>query len=138
MPSAEAGRARRSAGSEPILVAPEDLAGERCEACTGATPRIGPQEGRELATALDASWQISETALQREFRFKSFNAAFGLATRVALLAESEGHHPDLEIGWGRLLVRFTTHAIGGLSRNDFISAAKVDRIHGGEPGPSGL
>ena len=138
MPSAEARRARRSAGSEPIRVAPGGLARERCEACTAATPRIGTQEALELATALDASWQVSETALQREFRFKSFNAAFGLATRVALLAENEGHHPDLEIGWGRLLVRFTTHAIGGLSRNDFISAAKVDRIHGGEPRPSAL
>ncbi len=114
----------------PIGIVGEDLARERCEACTGATPRIGADEARELAAQLDAGWRIGENAIEREFTTKSFNAAFGLATRVALLAESQGHHPDMQVGWGRLLVRFTTHAIEGLSRNDFVMAARVDRIAG--------
>jgi 4a-hydroxytetrahydrobiopterin dehydratase len=117
---------RTSTGT--IQIVGEDLARERCEACTGATPRIGPDEARELAAALDDGWRIGEDAIEREFRLKSFNAAFGLATRVALLAENQGHHPDLEVGWGRLVVRLTTHAIKGLSRNDFVMAAKIDRI----------
>ena len=75
-----------------------------------------------------AGWVIGETSIERVFALKGFNAAFGLATRVALLAESQGHHPDLEVGWGRLAVRFTTHAIGGLSQNDLVMAAKVERI----------
>ena len=112
----------------PIRIVGDDLARERCEACTGATPRIGPDEARELAAALDEGWRIGEHAIEREFTSKSFNAAFGLATRVALLAESQGHHPAMQIGWGRLVVRFTTHAINGLSRNDFVMAAMVDRI----------
>ena len=117
---------RRSVGS--IRIVGQDLARERCEACTGATPRIGADEARELAAELDEGWRIGENAIEREFSSKSFNAAFGLATRVALLAESQGHHPDMQVGWGRLVVRFTTHAIKGLSRNDFVMAAMVDRI----------
>jgi 4a-hydroxytetrahydrobiopterin dehydratase len=112
----------------PIRIVGDDLARERCEACTGATPRIGTDEARELSAQLDAGWRVGENAIEREFTSKTFNAAFGLATRVALLAESQGHHPDMEVGWGRLLVRFTTHAIKGLSRNDFVMAARVDRI----------
>jgi len=50
---------------------------------------------------------------------------------VALLAEAQGHHPELEIAWGRLDIRFSTHSIGGLSRNDFIRAARIDRLAGG-------
>ena len=127
------GSARTAA--QPIRML-DELATERCEACTGATPRIEPEEARELAGALDPAWQVGEKALEREFRSKSFNAAFGLATRVALLAESQGHHPDLEVGWGRLLVRLTTHAIDGLSRNDFIMAARIDRLARGEAKPA--
>lgn len=117
---------RNSGG--PIQIIAEDLSRERCEACTGATPRIGADEANELAAGLDEAWRIGENAIEREFRSKSFNAAFGFATRVALLAENQGHHPDLEVGWGRLVVRLTTHAIKGLSRNDFVMAAKIDRI----------
>lgn len=114
-----------------------DLAHERCVPCTGATPRIESEEARSLAADLDPDWRLTESTIEREFRFKTFNAAFGLATRVALLAEAEGHHPDLEVGWGRLVVRLTTHAIGGLSRNDFVLAAKIDRITAAGPKGSG-
>ena len=64
----------------------------------------------------------------REFAFSTFGAAFGLATRVALLAEGQNHHPALDVAWGRLTVTWTTDAIGGLSANDVIMAAKVDRL----------
>jgi 4a-hydroxytetrahydrobiopterin dehydratase len=106
------------------------LTREKCVACTGETPGIDPEEAAILGAELDDAWQVGGDALTREFRFKTFNAAFGLATRIALLAEAEGHHPDLEVGWGRLVVRLTTHAISGLSRNDFIMAAKIDRLAG--------
>ena len=98
--------------------------------CNAGTPRLSPDEARAEAGGLESEgWTIGETALERTFEFRNFNAAFGLATRVALLAEREGHHPDLEIGWGRLRVRLTTHAIGGLSRNDLVMAAKIGRLH---------
>jgi 4a-hydroxytetrahydrobiopterin dehydratase len=104
------------------------LTREKCVACTGETPGIGPDEAAVLAAELDDAWVVGDDALTREFHVETFNAAFGLATRIALLAEAEGHHPDLEVGWGRLAVRLTTHAISGLSRNDFIMAAKIDRL----------
>lgn len=105
-----------------------ELAKERCTSATAETPLIGRQEAIELMAALSPEWQLGETSIERRFELRTFNAAFGLATRVALLAEAQGHHPDLAIGYGRLDIRLSTHAIGGLSRNDFIMAAKIDRL----------
>ena len=88
-------------------------------------------EARPLAGSIAREWSVDGTQIRREFTFKTFNAAFGLATRIALLAESQNHHPELEVAWGRLVVRLTTHSVGGLSRNDFIMAARIDRLAGG-------
>ena len=114
--------------TQPIEIV--DLSSERCVDCRPGTPTLAPEVVRELAAGLNADWVVSEKWIERTFAFKSFNAAFGLATRVALLAEAQGHHPDLEVGWGRLHVRLSTHAIGGLSRNDLIMAARIDRLAG--------
>jgi 4a-hydroxytetrahydrobiopterin dehydratase len=67
-------------------------------------------------------------AIRREFRFRNFAAAMRFAWKVGELSEAEGHHPDLSVGWGYCTVVFRTHAIHGLQENDFIMAAKVDRI----------
>jgi 4a-hydroxytetrahydrobiopterin dehydratase len=69
-------------------------------------------------------------SLSREFRFDDFGGAFGLVARVALLAEAEGHHPRAELEWGRAAFTTTTHNANGLTRNDFILAAKIDQIAG--------
>ena len=66
--------------------------------------------------------------LRREFKFPNFRDAFGFVARVALVAESEAHHPDIELGWGRAQFELTTHAACGLTRNDFVMAAKIDRL----------
>ena len=92
------------------------------------TPPLTTNETHLLAGAIAREWQVDGDEIRREFTFKTFNAAFGLATRIALLAEAQNHHPQLEVGWGRLLVRLTTHSVGGLSRNDFIMAARIDRL----------
>jgi 4a-hydroxytetrahydrobiopterin dehydratase len=105
------------------------LASEKCEACTRDTPVLSPAAVETLRRDLHADWTVqSNTMLRREFRFSNFNAAFTRATSIAMLAEGEGHHPDMLVGWGRLVVELTTHAIGGLSRNDFILAAKIDQL----------
>jgi 4a-hydroxytetrahydrobiopterin dehydratase len=105
------------------------LAAEKCEACTRATPVLAPDEVEALLRDLHEDWTVqSNTLLRREFRFPTFNAAFTRATSIAMLAEGEGHHPDMRVGWGRLVVELTTHAIEGLSRNDFILAAKIDQL----------
>jgi 4a-hydroxytetrahydrobiopterin dehydratase len=103
------------------------LAREHCEACTGSTPTVTGPELQELYGQLSSEWEVDgEVRLRRRLRFRDFAAAFATATRVALIAEGEGHHPDMEVGWGRLEIELTTHAVKGLTRNDFILAAKVD------------
>ena len=92
------------------------------------TRPLTAEEAAELAAGLDPAWHVDGDHLSREFRFPTFAAAFGLATRIALLAESQNHHPTIEIGWGRLVVTWSTDAIGALSENDFVMAARVDRL----------
>jgi 4a-hydroxytetrahydrobiopterin dehydratase len=107
----------------------EELAKRHCQACVPGTPPIEEARAVELEAQLDPAWsREGTTRLRREFRFRNFRDAFGFTARVALLAESEGHHPDLELGWGRVAVTLTTHAAGGLTDNDFILAAKIDRL----------
>jgi 4a-hydroxytetrahydrobiopterin dehydratase len=119
--------------SEPQLelTTPESLSSERCAELRAGTPPLTMEDARLLAGAIAREWTVDGGQIRREFTFKSFNAAFGLATRIALLAESQNHHPELEVAWGRLVVCLTTHSVGGLSRNDFIMAARIDRLAGG-------
>ena len=73
----------------------------------------------------------SATRMERRFRFKDFRAAFAFVARIAELAEAEGHHPDISFGWGYAVVSLRTKKIKGLHENDFIMAAKLDRIANG-------
>ena len=109
---------------------PANLAEQRCVAADESTPRLVPEEITRLAPGLDPAWRVTDDRLLRDFAFPTFAAAFGLATRIALLAEGQNHHPTLEIAWGRLTVTWTTDAIGAISANDLIMAAKVDRLVG--------
>ena len=113
-------------GAKPVT--PELLARERSADIPAGTAPLTPDEAGALAVGVAGEWQIDKGEIRREFTFKTFNAAFGMATRIALLAEAQGHHPELEVGWGRLVVRLSTHSVGGLSRNDFIMAARIDRL----------
>ncbi len=87
----------------------------------------------EAANALLAQlqgWAINEdgVAISREFRFKNYYQTMAFVNAVAWMAHQEDHHPDLEVGYNRCLVRYSTHAVGGLTDNDFICAAKVDAL----------
>src|SRR4030095_2276847 len=94
----------------------------------GASP-VAEDKARELDAQVDRAWRRDGTRrLSREFRFGDFRDAFGFATRVALLAEREFHHPELTVSWGSLVVTLWTHTVNGLSRNDYIIAAKIDRL----------
>jgi 4a-hydroxytetrahydrobiopterin dehydratase len=90
---------------------------------------MGPEEAERLVAQVPG-WTLEEEAkvIRREFRFRNFTEAMGFARQVGELAEAEGHHPDLSVGWGYCTVRFRTHAIRGLHENDFIMAAKVSRL----------
>ncbi|MFN2592985.1 MAG: 4a-hydroxytetrahydrobiopterin dehydratase [Candidatus Dormibacteria bacterium] len=105
------------------------LAREHCEACDGSTPVASDEDVARLRGDLSEDWSVADgERLHRSLRFKDFSAAFAMATRVALLAEAEGHHPEMTVGWGHLDIELTTHAAGGLTRNDFILAARIDAL----------
>jgi 4a-hydroxytetrahydrobiopterin dehydratase len=107
----------------------DKLASRHCVACGPGTPPVGEQEAADLQRLVDPAWERdSNQSIRRRFAFGNFRDAFGFATRVGLLAEAEGHHPDFELGWGRVVISLTTHAAGGLTDNDFIMAAKIDLL----------
>ena len=101
---------------------------QRCEACTGATPLLTDAELERLRAQLHPDWQVEgdPRRLRRDIRTRDFITAFALATRVALYAESVGHHPDLNVSWGRLQVVIWTHKAKGLTRSDLVFAAHAD------------
>jgi 4a-hydroxytetrahydrobiopterin dehydratase len=106
------------------------LADRRCVPCEGGVrPYTGAQAQAALAK-LDTGWRLdgSTTAIQREYRFKDFYRTMSFVNAVAHIANLEDHHPDLEVGYNYCRIRYSTHAIAGLSENDFICAAKVDRL----------
>jgi 4a-hydroxytetrahydrobiopterin dehydratase len=107
---------------------PAKLASQRCAPADAEIPALSNEEIQRLRSGVDVNWLLESDRLVREFRFATFSAAFGLATRIALLAEGQGHHPTMEIAWGWLRVAWTTDAIGAISINDMIMAAKVDRL----------
>lgn len=108
-----------------------DLATRHCEPCSGDTP---PLEGDDLEPYVDElsdRWTVEdEHHLVGEFEFDDFVGALEFTNRVGELAEEEGHHPEICLTWGRATVRIWTHAIDGLSDNDFILAAKIDEGEG--------
>jgi len=96
----------------------------------GVQPLTGDQEVPLLAQL--PGWQVEEAAghrqLARAFRFRDFVAAVAFVNRIVPVAEAEGHHPDLLVTWGRVRVQLWTHAAGGLTENDFVLAARIDRL----------
>jgi 4a-hydroxytetrahydrobiopterin dehydratase len=105
-----------------------DLADEHCQEYPEGTPPLSEAEAEELNQHVPAWQRDGNQALRREFSFPDFREAFGLVARVALVAEAESHHPKIELEWGRAAFRTWTHTASGLSRNDFILAAKIDRL----------
>ena len=109
---------------------PGRLAAAKIAPADASTSPLSSDELERLRPGLDGAWHVDDRRLVRVFRFPTFAAAFTLATRIALLAEGANHHPTLTLSWGRLEVAWSTDAIGGLSANDVIMAARVDRLVG--------
>jgi 4a-hydroxytetrahydrobiopterin dehydratase len=107
-----------------------DLAKKRCIPCEEGGEPLTPAQAEGLLSELHDDWMVVDDAhmLVREFRFKNFAEALAFANKVGAVAEEENHHPDLTVGWGRVGVELSTHAIHGLSENDFVLAAKIDEI----------
>ena len=102
-----------------------------CTPCRGGVPPLTRGEAEALQ-AQTPEWAVFDDAhrIERTFRFKNFREALTFVQRVGELAESEGHHPDINFGWGYATVSLRTKKIKGLHENDFIIAAKIDRLDG--------
>jgi 4a-hydroxytetrahydrobiopterin dehydratase len=107
-----------------------ELAARRCKPCEGGTPALTRAGAQSLLAQLSGAWALSEDAraIRREFSFRDFYRTMSFVNALAHIANIEDHHPDLEVGYNYCRVTFTTHAIRGLSENDFVCAAKVDLI----------
>jgi 4a-hydroxytetrahydrobiopterin dehydratase len=106
-----------------------ELASKACVPCEGGVP---PLKGAELA-ALEKQvddWQVvAEHHITKTFTFRDFRSALAFVNRVGDLAEQESHHPALYLAWGQVDIKIWTHKINGLTENDFILAAKIDRLY---------
>ena len=106
-----------------------DLASMECVPCRGGVPPLDDVEIGRFLEDLGGEWTVVDGHhLEKTYRFKNFRDALDYVNRVGELAESVNHHPDIELGWGRVAVTLTTHAAGGLTDNDYILAAKLDRL----------
>ncbi len=105
------------------------LSEKKCIPCEGGTKPLTREQAKALLAQLK-DWEIDEAAteIHREFQFKNFLRTMSFVNAVAWIANHENHHPDLEVGYNRCKVHYQTHAIAGLSENDFICAAKIDLL----------
>ncbi len=106
-----------------------DLTQRHCKACESGTTPLTLEEASALATLLP-DWELKADGLkiQRSFKFSNFHQTMAFVNALAWIAHREDHHPDLEVSYARVVVHYQTHAVSGLSENDFICAAKVDAL----------
>ena len=108
----------------------EQLTSKRCVACEGGLPKLTPEEAEEQLHLL-TGWRLTHDGqrIRRDWLVRDFITGIDFFNQVAALAENEGHHPDLHLeGYRELWIELWTHAVGGLSQNDFILAAKIDEL----------
>ena len=109
-----------------------DLANKTCVPCNAQTPTLTGEKLQSFANEVP-EWEVVEGHhLRRRYPFRNFRDALDFVDRVGEVAEGQGHHPEIEFGWGYAEVRVWTHAIDGLSENDFVLAARIDAL-GTEP-----
>jgi 4a-hydroxytetrahydrobiopterin dehydratase len=107
----------------------EDLLTKKCKPCEGGTPPLRINEIKEYMRQLSDGWKLEgDRKITRQYSFVNFRHTMDFVNKVASLAEDEGHHPVMHVHYGRVDIELWTHAINGLSENDFILAAKIDSI----------
>ena len=107
-----------------------NLLEKKCVPCEGGVPPLKGEQMQQYLDELQGEWRVvEEKKIQRQFKFKNFKEAIAFVNKVAEIAEREGHHPDMRVyGWNKVEIELSTHAIGGLSENDFILAAKIEQV----------
>jgi 4a-hydroxytetrahydrobiopterin dehydratase len=108
-----------------------ELSKKQCVPCRGNVPPLKGDDLRQLAEQLGGGWQVvDEHHIEKEYSLRDFREALDLTNRLGEIAESEGHHPDILLSWGKVRVTIFTHKIDGLTESDFILAAKYDACYG--------
>jgi len=104
-----------------------DLTSKRCKPCEGGVPPLDAPTVEGLLATLNG-WAVVGKEIAKTYRFKNYYETMAFVNATAWISHQENHHPDLEVGFRDCRVRYSTHAIGGLSENDFICAAKIDAL----------
>lgn len=107
----------------------DDLARKQCKPCEGGVAPLKPHEIDDLLRRLDG-WEYANGVIAKTYAFKNHYQTMAFVNAAAWISHREDHHPDLTVGYNKCRVEYSTHAIGGLSENDFICAAKIDVLFG--------
>ena len=102
-----------------------NLQQKQCTPCEGGAAPLDEDTARQLLGSIDG-WEMAGGAIKKSWKLKNYAEALAWVNAISAVAEAENHHPDVALGWGYVDATLTTHAIGGLSENDFIVAAKID------------
>lgn len=104
-----------------------ELSQQSCAACEGEMPELSHDEVRQMMSQVPG-WELKDKSIERTFNVPDFVTAVGLANQITPVAEQENHHPDLHISYGKVRVELSTHKVGGLTKNDFLLAAKINQL----------
>ena len=106
-----------------------DFIQKHCKPCSATTPPLEKGDVQRFLKEIHPDWKsIKDKKIFREFQFKNFTIALDFVNLIGKIAEEEGHHPDIFLSWGKVRVEIWTHKIEALSENDFILAAKIDKV----------
>lgn len=103
------------------------LTEQKCEPCRGGTPPLSRQQAQDMLSEIPGC-MLNDKSIERTFQFRDFKELITFVNEIAELAEQQGHHPDIHIYYNKVRIELSTHKIAGLSKNDFILAAKIDEI----------
>jgi len=104
-----------------------DLTSKKCKPCEGGVPALTQAEAKNLLKQLD-NWKLKDNVISKTFEFKNYYQVMAFVNAVAWMTHREDHHPDMTVGYNKCGMEYSTHAVNGLSENDFICAAKVDAL----------
>ena len=105
----------------------DDLAARRCQPIPAGTPPLSEARVAELLAQLGDGWAAEAGRLRKTYGFPDFATALQFVNQVGAIADADDHHPDVHLGWGKVVIELWTHTVGGLSDSDFIVAAKIER-----------
>lgn len=104
-----------------------DLATKKCQSCTTAEGKLDQTQVADLLQQVPG-WAVEGDELRRTFKFKNYYESLAFVNATAWVSHREDHHPDIELGYNKVTMRYSTHSVGGLTENDFICAAKINAL----------